>query len=152
MQEPQGGQEAKWLTILTGAKTYHKWKNLHCYIFTNSCCILIRFILTLQLFFVLFTGSIVHSKCSPTEFTPIQVSHGTKCCLLVLVFTEAITLWLSRLPIIYQPGGAEPSIGHKCYIYIGLLLTWASSNLVHSKTNNFITLTISPKYDLNIFK
>lgn len=62
------------------------------------------FTLTLQLFFVLFTGSIVYSKCSPTEFTPIQISHGTKCCLLVLVFAEAITLWLACLPIIYQPG------------------------------------------------
>lgn len=59
--------------------------------------------LTLKLFFVLLTGSIVHAQSSATELSTIEVAHGTECRLLVLVLTEAITFWFSCFSVIYQP-------------------------------------------------
>lgn len=60
-------------------------------------------ILTLELFFVFLTGSIVHTKSSTTELSAIEVAHGTECCLLVLVLTEAITFRFSCFSVVYQP-------------------------------------------------
>lgn len=58
-------------------------------------------ILTFQLLLIFLTGCIVHTESPTTELSPIQVPHGTKSRLLVLIFTEAISLWLSCLPVVY---------------------------------------------------
>lgn len=60
-------------------------------------------ILTLELFFVLLTGGIVHTQSSATELSTVEVTHGAECRLLVLVLTEAITFWFSCFSVIYQP-------------------------------------------------
>lgn len=58
--------------------------------------------LTFELLLVLFTGSVVHAESPATELSPVEVPHGTEGGLLVLIFTKAIPLGLTRLPVIHQ--------------------------------------------------
>ena len=63
--------------------------------------------LTFELLFVFFTGSIVDTQSPATELSPVEVPHGTECSLLVLIFTKAISLGLSRFPVVHQSRATE---------------------------------------------
>jgi len=53
--------------------------------------------------FTLLTSSNANPQWTTVEVMIIKVTHGTLCCLEVLVFTEPIAFWFAGLTIIHKP-------------------------------------------------
>ena len=98
-----------------------------------------QLMLTFELLFVFFTGSVVDAESPATELAPVEVPHGTECRLLVLVFTKAISLGLSRFPVVHQSRAPE-SLGYFFFLLTTRLLSKGPDHIKQQRVPAFYTV------------